>query len=56
MKNLVAVTGEGPTDDGRKIFNTKLGEYQWQWGPVKELLEKCRIKLIDPESVKLVVL
>ena len=40
MKNLVAVTGEGPTDYGRKIFNTKLGENQWQWGPVKELLEK----------------
>lgn len=52
MKNLVAVTGEGPTDYGRKIFNTKLGKYQWQWGPVKELLEKCRIKLINEIEVE----
>jgi hypothetical protein len=52
MKNLVAVTGEGSTDYGRKIFNTKLGENQWQWGPVKELLEKCRIKLIDEIEVE----
>lgn len=42
MKNQVAVTGEGPTDYGCRIFDKRSGQYQWQWGPVIEILEKCR--------------
>lgn len=41
MRERVAVTGEGPTDYGCRKFDEKSRQYQWQWGPVKVILERC---------------
>ena len=41
MKHIAAVTGEGPTDYGCEWYNKKTGQNEWQWGPVKILLERC---------------
>lgn len=37
----VAITGEGPTDFGQKMY----GRSGWNWGPVKTIIDKCADKM-----------
>jgi len=41
MNKKIAVTGEGPTDYGRYIYNQKDGKNEWEWGPVSVVLNRC---------------
>lgn len=41
MKKKIAVTGEGPTDYGQHGYQSKTGQPEWKWGPVRELCILC---------------
>lgn len=40
MDKIIAVTGEGPADYGRMVYEKERGNY-WEWGPVGYLLKRC---------------